>query len=102
MSQLARSASFEYLWHRSTDIRNTFALAESDVYRRQILTTKVGPRTVRASEKQKVTLMVNIKIYYIILILLITGNAILSDYFYNRNHFRCVNTLLVFPCFFNR
>ena len=56
MSQLALSDSFEYLSDGSTTIRNIFTLtvsyyplqsSESDVYRRQILTTKVDPRAVR-------------------------------------------------------
>ena len=55
MSSLALSDSFEYLWYKSTAIRNIFTLtvrdrlqpSESDVNRRQILTTKVDPRAVR-------------------------------------------------------
>ena len=45
MSYSALFDSFEYLCYGSTAIRNI--LSESDVYRRQILTTKVDPRAVR-------------------------------------------------------
>ena len=47
MSQLAFSDLFEYLCYESTAIINIFYLTESDVYRRQILTTKVDPRAIR-------------------------------------------------------
>ena len=49
MSWLALSDSFEYLCYGSTTIINisTLIVQESDVYKRQILTTKVDPRTVR-------------------------------------------------------
>ena len=55
MSLFALSDSFEYLCYGSTATINIFTLtvrdrlqaSESDVYRRQILTTKVGPLTVR-------------------------------------------------------
>ena len=54
MSQLALSGSFEYpgLCYWSTAIINILILTVrgstySDVYRRQILTTKVDPRAVR-------------------------------------------------------
>ena len=75
MPSLALSDSFEYLCYGSTTIRNIFILtargstldvrilrlqtsdsddkrrlkSESDVYRRQILTTKVDPRAVRVN-----------------------------------------------------
>ena len=48
MSELALSDSFEYLCYGYTTIISIFTLtAESDVYGRQILTTKVDPRAVR-------------------------------------------------------
>ena len=51
MSLLALSVSFEYLCYVSMIIINIFTLtvhgSTSDVYRRQILATKVDPRTVR-------------------------------------------------------
>ena len=55
MSWLALSDSFEYLCYGSTAIGiflllqcgDQLQLSESDVYRRQILTTKVNSRTVR-------------------------------------------------------
>ena len=55
MASLALSDSFEYLCYGSTDIRNIFTLysaeidlvSESDVYRRQIMMTKVDLRTVK-------------------------------------------------------
>ena len=55
MAQLALSDSFEYLCYGFPAIRNILILTvrgstlvlESDVYRRQILTTKVYPRAVR-------------------------------------------------------
>ena len=53
MSSLALSDSFEYICYGSTTIRNNCTLTvggstvESDVYRSQILTTKVDPRSVR-------------------------------------------------------
>ena len=52
MSYSALSDSFEYLCYGSTAIRNIFSLSvrgstlESEVCRRQILTTKVDPRAV--------------------------------------------------------
>ena len=46
------SESFEYLCYGSTASRNILILTESDVFRRQILTTKVGPRTVRVKYMQ--------------------------------------------------
>ena len=57
MSYLAFSTSFEYLCYGSTVIRNILLLlardrlytSEADVYRRQILTSKVGPRTERVT-----------------------------------------------------
>ena len=61
MSQLALFASFEYVCYGPTTIINSFILtvlgstlyfritSESDVYRRQILTSKVDPRTVRVN-----------------------------------------------------
>ena len=53
MSQLALFDSFEYICHLSTTIMNIYFFqcgdrlytSESDVYRRQILTYKDGPRT---------------------------------------------------------
>ena len=58
MSYSALSDSCEYLWYRSTRLRpleiclllqcgERLKTSESDVYRRQILTTKVAPRAVR-------------------------------------------------------
>ena len=56
MSQLDLSDSFEYLCYGSTAIINIsysysagidFKSTESDFYRRQILRTKVDPRTAR-------------------------------------------------------
>ena len=60
MSLLALSASFQYLCYGVTALRNIFTLYsevidfsrqnrqnQSDVYRRQILTTKVNPCAVR-------------------------------------------------------
>ena len=52
MSYSALSDSFEYLFYGSTANRNIFfsysvGVSESDVYRRQIPTTKVNPRAVR-------------------------------------------------------
>ena len=54
MSHLALSALFEYLCYGSTPIANIFFqcwdrlyMIESDVYRRQILTYKDGPRAKR-------------------------------------------------------
>ena len=44
MSSLALSDSFEYLCYGSADMRNICTLT---VYRRQIMTTNVDPRTVR-------------------------------------------------------
>ena len=64
MSSLAFSDSFEYLCYGSMVIMNIFTLTvpgstsdvtrqlESDVYRRQILTTKVGPGTVRVKTQK--------------------------------------------------
>ena len=59
MSYLALSDSFEYLCYASTVIINIFyfycvGIWESDVYRRQILTTKVYPRAVRVNVFLKV------------------------------------------------
>ena len=59
MSSLAISDSFEYLCYGSKAIRNIFTLTvqdrhwstECDVYRRQILSTKVDPRVVRVKGK---------------------------------------------------
>ena len=58
MSQLALSDSFEYLCYGSTAIINIFILTarESDVHRRQILTSKVDPRAVRAKQTLDITL----------------------------------------------
>ena len=55
MSQLALSASFEYLGYESTPIKNILLLqrwdrlktSESDFYRLQILMSIVDPRAVR-------------------------------------------------------
>ena len=60
MSLLALSASFQYLCYGVTALRNIFTLYsevidfsrqnrqnQSDIYRRQILTTKVNPCAVR-------------------------------------------------------
>ena len=54
MSLLALSASFEYLCYGSTTIINSFTFTvprslESDVCRRQILTSKVDARAVRVN-----------------------------------------------------
>ena len=55
MSYLDLCDSFEYLCYGSNAIINIFTLTargltlESDVYRRQILTTKVDPRTVKVN-----------------------------------------------------
>ena len=52
MSHLSISASFEYLCYGSTTVvTNNFTLTvrESDVYRRQTLTYKDGPRAERVS-----------------------------------------------------
>ena len=59
MSYLPISGSFEYLCYASTVIINIFyfycvGIWESDVYRRQILTTKVYPRAVRVNVFLKV------------------------------------------------
>ena len=59
MSQLAVSASFEYLCYGSTAIKNILILSvrnrlytsESHVYKRQILTYKDGPRAERVKVK---------------------------------------------------
>ena len=48
MSSLALSDSFEYLCYGSTASRNIFKSTASDVYRRQILSTNVDPRALRA------------------------------------------------------
>ena len=58
MSWLALSDSFKYLCYESTAIRNILLsqcrgrlyTSESDVYRRQILTYKDGPRAVKIQE----------------------------------------------------
>ena len=57
MSSSALSDSFEYLCYGSAAIRNIFTrtVRGSDVYRRQILTTKVGPRAVRVNQFGDVT-----------------------------------------------
>ena len=47
MSQLAPSASFDYLCYGSTTITNMFTIEVWGFYRRQILTSKVDPRAVR-------------------------------------------------------
>ena len=55
----ALSDSFEYLCYGSTATINIFTptvrgstlVCESDVYRHQILMTKVGPRTVKVNYK---------------------------------------------------
>ena len=56
MSQLALFDSFEYLCEESAVIVNILVLAMREstldvVYRRQILTSKVDPRTVRIKSK---------------------------------------------------
>ena len=52
LSSLALSDSFEYLCYGSTAIINIVTLTESDVCRRQIMTTKFNPRTVRVNRGQ--------------------------------------------------
>ena len=47
MSWLARSDSFEYLCYAGIDFKHQNLTSTDDVYRRQILTTKVDPSTVR-------------------------------------------------------
>ena len=53
MSQLTLSDSFDYLCYGSTININMFTLtlrgSTLDIHRRQILTTKVGPRAVRVN-----------------------------------------------------
>ena len=65
MSWLALTASFEYLCYGSTTIiivtltvQESTLDSESDVYRRQILTSKVDPPTVRVKWSKNILFFV--------------------------------------------
>ena len=47
MVKIALSVSFEYLFHVSTAIINTYSFRAGIDFRRQIVTSKVNPRTER-------------------------------------------------------
>ena len=68
MSSLPFSDSFEYICYGSTDIINSFTLTLRglilDVYRRQILTTKVDPRAVKVESFKYHIWIVFLKVVY--------------------------------------